>query len=67
MMCSVRLVDAVLVRKLKQKTVKDIHQNFTDTQIRGQAVKEALEYLGLWADDDPKLHQEGNDEKENCD
>lgn len=46
-----RIVDAITVRKLKQRAVKDAHQNCRDAQIRGAVVKEALQALGLWEDE----------------
>lgn len=56
----VRIVDAVIVRKLKQRAVKDAHQNCRDAQIRGAVVKEALQALGLWEDENVSVDNISN-------
>lgn len=47
----VRIVDAITVRRLKQRAVRDLNQNCRDAQIRGAVVKETLKALGLWEDE----------------
>ena len=46
-----RIVDAITVRRLKQRAVRDLHQNCRETMLRGLVVKEVLETLGLWEDE----------------
>lgn len=56
----VRIVDAVIVRKLKQRAVRDAHQNCRDAQIRGAVVKETLKTLGLWEDENVSVDNISN-------
>ena len=46
-----RIVDAITVRRLKQRAVRDLHQNCRETALRGLVIKEVLETLGLWEDE----------------
>ena len=56
MVVQIRIVDAYKVRVLKEKAKKDMHQNCSDTRLRGLTVKETLQALGLW--------EGGGDDKE---
>ena len=60
----VRFVDAIKVKRLKERAVRCMAQNVTETRIAGETVKKVLECLDLWDDEKKK---EGSDENARAD